>query len=567
MSETNTDKNDKKDNNVSKKDVDEVEKKNEEKKAQAIDYVKVFTGFFSDGISSFFNYKKSKDAIDYELEKAKIEKETNRINKDILELKEKLKIKEEEEIKKKKQSIQNEEEWKKDKNKLIDSILSQINYIDIIKDTFSKSSEDFNKDINEKIATKIFNNDFKDSFSGSIRKMHTSILDSIKNNIPEIETLNFMIAGMSGAGKSSLTNAILKDDNLSKIGDKIHPETDVFKQYSNPTIYDTFGVEPSNVDRNILKTKEKIQETFDENLTDPKKSLHGILYCIKNCDGDVRILKEEIKFIQEISKTYEGYDILTIVLTQTPEPEQAEERKKELHEALDNENIEIIPILVKDRPIKFKGKIIETYPKYGLDTLINTLKKNAKKRVSAYFREVAKIKLKEKYFENINIKYNEIKKELEKNEFEISLSKQCENILEKLFDSLNLDYEDLEKVLLDYKEKLNAKIMECLKKENKDQSMKKINEKYLDNNEKCEHQLTYDSSFEEYNFMTKLENYFDDKIDEEVNKILLEKSSLRFLEKSREYFGDIISENLKDEEIEDIVNSNLDKILKKIDNE
>ena len=291
------------------------------------------------------------------------------------------------------------------------------------------------------------------------------------------------------------------------------------------------------------------------------------LYIALKIVRDVRIFKEEIKFIQEISKIYKGYDILTIVLTQTEEPDRAEKRKKGNHEALNNENIDIIPILVKEIPIKVKGKIIAEYPKYGLDTLINTLKKNTKTRVSAYYKEVTKSKLKVQYLENIKIKYNEIKKKLENKEFETSLSKECENILEKLFDSLNLNYEDLEEVVIDYKEKLNAKIMEYIKKENKDKNMNKINEKYLNNNAKCDHQLTYDSSFEEYNFMTKLENYFKDKINEEVNKMLLEKASLRFLEKGREYFGDIISENLKDEEIEDIINSNLDKILKKIDNE
>ena len=126
----------------------------------------------------------------------------------------------------------NEERERRRQNKIIDSILSEINYLNSIEDSFSQYSENYIKDIDKKISTKIFNKNFKDSFWELILNKHTSILYSIKNNIPKIETLNFMIAGMSGAGKSSLTNAILKEE-LAKVGDNIHPETDTFKQYTN----------------------------------------------------------------------------------------------------------------------------------------------------------------------------------------------------------------------------------------------------------------------------------------------------------------------------------------------
>lgn len=564
---------------ISNKDktVTDTENKNEKgkDKPSLTDYANLTTGIFS-GIASvitpILNYMKDDNTTKLELEKYKMESENNKIQKDISELKEKLKSKEEEEKKKKKQAIQNEQMWNSDKNDLIDSILSQIKYQDLIKETFNQYSENFISDIDKKISTKIFNNNFKESFAELIQNKHTSILDSIKNDIKEIETLNFMIAGMSGAGKSSLINAILKEEKAT-VGNRIDPETQVFEQFSNPekvpgiTVYDTFGVEPSSVDRNIIKTKEMIQKTFDENLKDPNASLHGIIYCIKNCEGDVRIFKEEIKFIQEISKIYGDYDILTIALTQTEEPELAENRKNELRKALNNENIEIIPILVKDKPIIFKGKVIETYHKYGLDTLINIMKKNTQKIVFAYFKKLAKIQFKEKYFKNIDIQYNEIKTQLEKNEFENSLSEECNKIIKALFDSVNVNYKDLEKVLEDYKENLFLKILESLKKENKEKSMNKINEKYLNNNAKCDNQLVYNSSVEEYNFMAKLEKYFECKINEELNKILLEKASLRFLEKSKEYFGEIICENIRDEEIREVVDSNLDKILKKINNE
>ena len=102
MEETNTDKKDKKDNNDTKKEIDGDEKKNEEKKSETIEYLKLGADLLRDGASYIFNYLKDKNSNNFELEKRKIENENNRINKEILELKEKLKKQEEEEIKKRK---------------------------------------------------------------------------------------------------------------------------------------------------------------------------------------------------------------------------------------------------------------------------------------------------------------------------------------------------------------------------------------------------------------------------------------------------------------------------------
>ena len=97
--------------------------------------------------------------------------------------------------------------------------------------------------------------------------------------------------------------------------------------------------------------------------------------------------------------------------------------------------------------------------------------------------------------------------------------------------------------------------------------MNKINKEYLNINATYNNQLVYDSSYEEYNFITKFEEFFKDKINESVNNILLGKASLIFLKRSKHFFSEILSENIKDEEIEDLANSNVEKILKKINKE
>ena len=207
-----------------------------------------------------------------------------------------------------------------------------------------------------------------------------------------------------------------------------------------------------------------------------------------------------------------------------------------------------------------------TVQKNGLEELIESMKKNAKKIVLANLKEITRKEIQEKYKENINAKYKEIKKKLRNNNFEKTFSKECEVILEKLFGVVNINFENLEKVLLKNKEKLNKKIMKSLNKENKDKIMNKINEGFIILNSKYDNLLKYNSWYEENNYNLKLIEYFKEKINIDVNNLILEKASIIFLEKSIIFLSEIISENVKDEEIQDLVDSNVDKILKKINN-
>ena len=107
-------------------------------------------------------------------------------------------------------------------------------------------------------------------------------------------------------------------------------------------------------------------------------------------------------------------------------------------------------------------------------------------------------------------------------------------------------------------------IMETLKKQNKDKSIYKINEEFTNINSEHDNTLTFNLLNEENDFNLKFEEYFEPKINKEVNNVVLEKASSIFLEKSKEFFGEAISENVQDEEIQDVVDKNLDNILQKI---
>ena len=436
--------------------------------------------------------------------------------------------------------------WNCYKAKLIESIIREIDYMNLIEEIFENYLLDFKSDINDKI-WEIFNNDFKFKFSLLIHQKHHSTFLAIKNSIPQIETLNLIIVGFAGVGKSCLTNALLKF-NEAEESNGILSATQTFKKYSNPkipgiTIYDTVGIEPTNKEKNIPEIKKKI---------------------IKNGFGTDRIGKEEIELIDELDKL-NGNDILTVIFTQSLNNE-TEKRRDQLKKDLNNKNIEIIDILAKDYIIKMGNQNIKINA-FGLDNLIFSIKKNSKKVVRANLKQIAKNKIKKLYIENTNKKYNELRKKIRNHELEKTFTEECDLILKILFGNLNLKFDNFEKVISSYIEKLNIKIINELKDKNKEKSMDKINEQFIIFNAKYDNLLKRGSNdYDEYIINEKFENFLMPKINEEINNIVLEKASLIFMENIRKFFSEIISENIKDEEIEDLAASNVDKILKKINN-
>ena len=246
-------KNDKKSDSVSTKNdsnkKEDNEAKSSEKTNEGVETAKTIINVIGESVNSYFNSKSEENKNKVELEKIELSKENMLLNKEINELKEKTEREEKEKNEKEQKKVESEEKWKNQKNIVIDSLLNEIDYLNLIKTIFKKLDEyieekndlisddykillkiyeEFQKEIDEKISLKIFKNDFKELYDKEIKEMHDSILKSIKNNIPEIETLNFMITGMSGAGKSTLTNVILKKD-LSEEGHSIHSQTQEFK--------------------------------------------------------------------------------------------------------------------------------------------------------------------------------------------------------------------------------------------------------------------------------------------------------------------------------------------------
>ena len=455
-------------------------------------------------------------------------------------------------------------EWKEEKNKIINLALKQID-INYIKNNFHNF-----KEIEEEIINLIFktlNLDNKIISSAYIKKMHKTLFEKIKGNIPEIQSLNFVTIGFSGAGKSTLTNTIL-EINEAKEGDSIKSVTQEFKRYTSVkvpgiTIYDTVGVETTTADRNLKEIKKEVQRLFNENLEDPKNSLHGILYCINNGSSSQRILPQEIEFILELNKLYNDGDILIIVFTQSMNP-MTERRKRELCQELNNDKIEIIPVLAKDFELEYPNGTKFKLPANGINNLIDIMKEKCKnKLIKCNTKQIAQRKMKEQFESDIKDKTIEINNKIKNHEFKNTLKEQFEFIIKELFGDVNLNFEYLEQIIPEIKNKINIYKL-YLFEEIKDKNHSQLYKEFNIINEKYGKKLD-DFKIEE-TFREKYNEYYKTNIEEYIKEIIFENVSLKFLEKCKTFFAELICSDIKDEEIDDIVKSNLDNIFKNIKN-
>jgi len=232
------------------------------------------------GFEKYLDYRNKKDDNERDVKLKELEIQ-ERIMKEklefyqmrIKELEEKDKKKEKEEEDKKNKLKDGTKEWNEKEKKLIEKFLNEIDF-NYIKNILEKKDLTIIKENTfEHEFSRIFTEGLKDN--EKLKEKHNSIFRSIKNNIKEIQSLNFLIAGRSGVGKTALTNAILKFNKAIE-GENIDSQTSAITAYSNPTvvpgivIYDTIGVEATSNDRNIEKIKKGIKETFDQNLNNPE---------------------------------------------------------------------------------------------------------------------------------------------------------------------------------------------------------------------------------------------------------------------------------------------------------
>jgi len=203
-----------------------------------------------------------------------------------------------------------------------------------------------------------------------ITKIVEACLKSTETRIRTLNTLNIIVAGKTGVGKSTLVNAIFKD-NLAATGIG-HPVTQHTRKYTKSNIplqiYDTKGLElgkevQENVKEEILGLIEKGNASNDIN-----QSIHCIWYCISTTSN--RIEDEEINWLKEFTRKNSLTRVpVIVILTQSFSKPAAQKMKNVILDA--NLNVaQVIPVLAQDYEL---GDPMPTIPAYGLDTLVNVM--------------------------------------------------------------------------------------------------------------------------------------------------------------------------------------------------
>lgn len=200
-------------------------------------------------------------------------------------------------------------------------------------------------------------------------KIAQDAINAIAEKIKNLKTLNIIVAGKTGVGKSTLINSVFRE-KLAETG-MGKPVTDHMRKITKKgvplAIYDTRGFELGKEVQ--AEVKQEIIDTISKGLAtqDINKAIHCIWYCINTASN--RVEPEEIEWLKELSKENQITQVpIIVVLTQSFSKKNAEAiRKTLLDENLDV--IQIIPVLAEDYEIDGLG----IAKSYGLDVLIRVM--------------------------------------------------------------------------------------------------------------------------------------------------------------------------------------------------
>lgn len=203
----------------------------------------------------------------------------------------------------------------------------------------------------------------------NFEKMAEECIKAINDRIRNLKTLNIIVAGKTGVGKSTLINGVFRE-NLAETG-MGKPVTTHMRKITKKdfplAIYDTRGFE---LGKDAQKeVKQEVLETIRDGIKskDVNQSIHCIWYCINTASN--RIEPEEIEWLRDFAKENQLTQVpVIIVLTQSFSKKKA----KEMRDMILNENldvVQIVPVLAMDYEID------EDYvaKAFGLDTLIQVM--------------------------------------------------------------------------------------------------------------------------------------------------------------------------------------------------
>ncbi len=183
------------------------------------------------------------------------------------------------------------------------------------------------------------------------------------------KTANIIIAGITGAGKSTLINAVFGKD-FAATG-KGRPVTQEIREYRNDSvpvrIWDSIGFEIGNDNNGVSKTKAsitKIKKTIEEQASkDQVDHIHAIWYCINQ--GGSRYQPTEAEFVKELHTI--GVPFIIIVTQCIEEGDEFVNEINKLNQQNGITDIPVIEVLAQDKIFRGGSSI----PAFGLEELVD----------------------------------------------------------------------------------------------------------------------------------------------------------------------------------------------------
>lgn len=217
------------------------------------------------------------------------------------------------------------------------------------------------------------------------------IVDKIKEEYKTMQTLNVMVLGKTGAGKSTLINNMF-NQNLAETGVG-KPITQQIRKITKPefplAIYDTPGLELGG-ENAINSLLEEVTGEIERGINSGNisEAIHCIWYCVSTPSH--RFEQAEIDFLKEfLGETSKRNVPVIIVLTQAYSKKDAQTLKAEI----EKENlpvVNVVPVLADDYDID--GEYVAKA--YGLDKLSEIMDDTLSDAIQKTFASVQKANLK-----------------------------------------------------------------------------------------------------------------------------------------------------------------------------